>query len=144
MSGNVIYRGPIAKEPQTLNLPVNGAHTPGLIVVENGVQFSAAVAADATKKLWILSNRRFMGQDVQTAYVSGETAVAYELLPGEIYQARMAAGTYTLGQALTVDANGRLAAAVAGNTILAYCDQAGTFTVGQLADVRIADKATAA
>lgn len=144
MSGNVIYRGPIAKEPQTVNLPVAGAYLPGLLVVASATALTQAVAADATTKLYVLGNRRFMDQDVETAYASGETGIAYEALSGEIYQARMAAGTYTLRQRLTVDANGRLAAATTGNTIVAFCDQAGTFAAGALADVRIADKATAA
>lgn len=144
MSGNSIYRGPIAKEPQTINLPVNGALLPGILVTSDGAQLDPAVAADAAGVLYVLSNRRFYDQDVAKAYVNGETGVAYEALPGELYQVRMAAGTYAIGDALTVDANARLAAAGLDVPIVAYCEQAGTFSAGDLADVRIANRVRSA
>lgn len=144
MSGNVIYRGPIAKEPQTINLPVNGALLPGLLVTSDGSQLSQAVVADAASVLYVLSNMRFKDQDVATAYTSGDTGVAYEALPGELYQVRMAAGTYALDDPLTVDANGRLAAAGLDVPIVAYCAQAATFAAGDLADARIANRVRSA
>lgn len=144
MAGNVIYRGPVAKEPQTVNLPVNGTLLPGTIVTSDGSQLSQAVAADAAGQIYILSNLRFKDQDVETAYTSGDTGVAYEALPGEVYQARMAAGTYALGDPLTVDANGRLAAAGLDVPIVAHCAEAGTYSAGDLADVTIANRVRSA
>lgn len=152
MAGNVIYRGPITDEPETINLPVAGAYLPGILVVASAAALTQAVAANADDQLYILSNNRFVGQDVITAYASGDTAVAYETAPGQKYQAQMAAGTYALGDRLTVDANGRLAAATgiaatttvaAANIVVAYCSQAGTFSAGDLADVTIANRVIA-
>lgn len=144
MAGNVIYRGPVAKEPQTVNLPVAGAYLPGIIVVSNGTQLTQAVAADAVKQIYVLSNMRFKDQDINTAYASGDTGIAYEALPGEVYQVRMAAGTYAVGDALTVDANGRLAAAGLDTPIVAHCAEAGTYSAGDLADVTIANRVRSA
>lgn len=140
MTGNLIYRGPIAKEPQTVNLPVAGAYLPGILVVASATALTQAVAADALKPLHVLSNMRFTDQDIATAYASGDTGIAYEALSGEVYQVRMAAGTYALNAPLTVDANGRLAAAGVDAVVVAFCAQAGTFAAGDLADARIADK----
>ena len=136
---NVIYRGPVAKEPQTINLPVAGAYLPGTFVTSDGDELTQATDADA--KVYLLGNRRFMEQGLDDAYEEDDTAVAYEVLPGERYQARMAAATYTKGDALTVGAAGRLAAAAtAGDNIVAYFDgSTGAVTAGALADVIIAN-----
>lgn len=144
MAGNVIYRGPVAKEPQTINLPVAGAYLPGILVVSNGSTLTQAGVANAVSQLFVLSNVRFKDQDVTTAYASGDTGVAYEAVPGEVYQCRMAAGTYALGDPLTVDANGRLAAAGLDVPIVAHCAQAGTFSAGDLADATISNRVRSA
>lgn len=145
MSGNVIYRGPIKDEPETLNLPVAGAYSPGILVTEDGSNLTVATAADARKELLVLANMRFKDQDVATAYTSGDTGVAYRPRPGEVYQVRLGAATYAKGDALTVGASGYLGAAGLSTIVHAYfAGTAGTFTAGQLADVRIADRLTTA
>ena len=143
MTGNVIYRGPIAREPQTINLPVAGAYKPGLLVTEDGSNLTQAAVADATGELLVLGNLRLYGQDHITAYTSGDTGVGYYTEPGQVYQAQMAAATYAKGDPLTVDANGRLAAAGLDAPIVAYCDEAGTYSAGDLGDVRIANRVRA-
>lgn len=137
---NVIYRGPAERQPQTLNKVVSGALLPGTFVIIGAAQFTQATAPN-TARIGILSNRDFYGQDNATAYVSGETAVAYRLEPEQEYQCAMAAATYTQGQELTVAAAGRLAAAATGNVVVAFFDEAGkTVTAGALCDVVMANR----
>ena len=141
MAGNVIYRGPVAKEPQTINLPTAGAYLPGIFVKSNGTVLTQATVG--TGKNYLLGNLNFKDQDIVTAYASGDTAVAFDCLPGEVYNARMAAATYTKGQELTIDATGRLAAAVATNVVVAVFDGPTTaLTAGTFADVIIANSYT--
>mgnify|MGYP000976062425 CR=1 FL=1 len=138
MAGNVIYRGPIAKQPQTIsNRTVAGAYLPGVLVTDSGTVLTIATAADMGEKVYVLANRDFYDQDVATAYASGDTGVAYEALPGEVYQVRLAAATYAKGEKLTLTASGYLTNVIAGgNVTYAYfSDTAGARTAGDLADV---------
>jgi hypothetical protein len=140
---HVIYRGPVVREPETVNLPVATAALPGTFVVSDLSELT--VADDATARLLVLSNRRFMDQTDEDAYEAGETAVAYRAEPDQEYRVRMAAGAYTPGQALTVNGSGQAAAASSGNVIVAYLDQAGaTFTANELGDVVLASRVAAA
>lgn len=135
---NVIYRGPIEREPETINLPVAGAYLPGIFVKASATQLTQATAG--TGRNMLLSNRRFYDQDLNTAYASGDTGVAYRLQPDDEFQAQFAAGTYAKGDELTIDANGRLAAAAATNVVVAFYDGAGaTLTAGDLDDIVIAN-----
>lgn len=143
MAGNVIFRGPIERQARTISdRTVAGAYSPGILVTDNGSALTIATASDMGEKLYVLSNREYYGQDIATAYASGDTGVAYEPLPGDVYQVRLAAGTYAKGDKLTIGASGRLTAAVdspAGNVVYAYFDDtAGTYAAGDLADVIIA------
>lgn len=139
MSGNVIYRGPIDRQPRTINKPVSGAYLPGTFVEDAGAALAQITTALATRPL-LLSNADFVGQTIDTAYTSGDTGVAYELEPGQAYQAALAAATYAKNDPLTISASGRLAAAATGDKVVAFFDDTpGAFTAGQLADVVIAD-----
>jgi len=139
MVAHVIYRGPVEREPETINLPVGAALVPGVIVKSSGT--ALAVATAATGRNFILGNRRFVGQAISTAYASGETAVAFRLEPEQEYYAQLAAAAYTVGQELTVGAGGVLAAAASGNTVLFYFDEkAGRTLAAQgFADVVVAN-----
>ena len=148
MAGKVIFRYPTEKQPTTVSdKPVAGAYLPGTFVEETAsqlVQVTAHTAA-AGKLPLLLTNRDWYGQDVLTAYASGDTGAAYELEPGYIVQAALAAGTYTNNQPLTIGAAGRLVAAVAANVVVAhFVDTPGAYTAGQLADVQIANSYNAA
>jgi len=135
---NLIYRGPVERQPQTLNKPVTGALLPATAVLIGGTAFTQATAATAGR-IGLLANRNFYEQGVTDAYVSGETAVAYRLEPEQEYQWAMAAATYTQGQELTISTAGRLAAAASTNVVVAFFDQAGgAVAAGALADVVIA------
>lgn len=141
MSGNVIYRGPIKDEPETVSdKTVAGAYLPGILVTESATALTVATGSNIEDDLLILSNRRFYDQDVATAYASGDTGVAYRPRSGEIYQVRMAATTYAKGDPLTVGASGYLEDAASGERVLAYFeDTPGAYSAGDLADVRIAN-----
>ncbi|MEY4075109.1 MAG: hypothetical protein RJA29_2466 [Pseudomonadota bacterium] len=139
MAGNVIYRGPVGRQPRTISKEVAGAYLPGTFVEETATTLAQITTALAKRPL-LLGNADYAGQDIATAYTSGDTGVAYELEPGQVYQAALAAATYAKGAPLTIAASGRLAAATAGTRVVAYFDDApGAYTAGQLADVVIAD-----
>lgn len=142
---NLIFRGPVTKEPVTINLPTAAAdYLPGTFVTSDGSELTLATTAE-DQEVYLLSNRRFMEQDLDTVYANGDTAIAYVIEAGYQMQARLAAATYTAGQPLTVAALGRLAAAASGDPIVAYFDGTpGAFTAGALADVRIANSSAKA
>ncbi|WP_242462173.1 hypothetical protein [Erwinia rhapontici] len=138
MVAHVIYRGPVEREPETINLPVAGAYLPGVVVKKNTTG-GVTVAADAAGRLLILGNRRFIGQDINTAYAANETGVQYRVEVDQEYNVRLAAAAYTVGQELTVGAGGIFKAAVAGDIVVATFDEkAGrTLAAAGFADVVI-------
>ena len=145
MAGNVIYRGPVTSgwQPRTVSdKTVAGAYLPGTFVEEAAstlVQLTTALA----KLPMILSNMEFKDQDIDTAYASGDTGVAYHLEPGQVYQARLAAATYAKDAPLTIGAAGRLTAATAATPVVAFfSDVPGAYAAGALADVVIANTYT--
>lgn len=149
MPGNRVYRGPADRQPKTVsNRPLAAALLPGTFV-----SILAASIAQATTpsgvRLGILGERDFYHGDPfattavpLTPYASGDTGIVYLPEPVQEYTCAMAAGTYTMGQELTVAANGRLAAAVTGNIVVAHYDDAtrlGALAAGALADVIMAN-----
>ncbi len=142
-----IYTGPQDRQPKTItNRTAGAALLPGTAVNIGASSVTQATSASGVR-LGLLADRDFYstGQldandPLTTAYASGDSAVVYELEPGQRYMWAMAAGTYTNGQELTVGASGRLAAAAAAGIVVAYYDGPGaTLTAGQLADVAIAN-----
>jgi hypothetical protein len=138
---NVIYRGPIKDQPETVSdKTVAGAYLPGILVTEGASALTVATGSDIEKDLLVLSNADFAGQDVATAYASGDTGVAYRPRPGEIYQVRLAGATYALNAPLTVGASGYLEATSTSERVVAYFQgTTGAITAGTLTDVRIAN-----
>ena len=125
MTANVIYRGPVEREPETLNIPVATTPLPGIAVT---IGATLAAATSGTGRFGILSNRRMYGQDINTAYAAGETGIVYRVEPEQEYQVRTAAAAYTKGQELTIGAGGSFVAAAATNLVVAVCDVAKTTT----------------
>ncbi len=144
---NLIYRGPHDKHPRTVSdKPVSGAYLPGTFVTEGATTLTQAAAFGpkvrllAHRDFYAAPNSWFNANDpLKTAYAANETGVAYVLEPGQQYQAAMAAGNYTYGQALTIGAAGRLTTAAAGNVVVAYADKAANVAAGDLLDVEIAN-----
>lgn len=145
MAGNVIYRGPIEKQPRSISKPLAAALLPG-VFVEDATSTLALLTTAIAKRPLILANRDFYGQDIATAYASGDTGIAFELEPGMVIQARVAAATYAKGAPLTIGASGYLLAATAGTIVVAFFDDpvVGAKSAGALCDVIIANSYTAA
>jgi hypothetical protein len=138
---NVIYRGPIKDQAETVSdKTVAGAYLPGVLVTEGASALTIASASSLTDDLLILSNADYAGQDVATAYTSGDSGVAYRPRPGEVYQVRLAGATYAAKAPLTVGASGYLEATSTSERVIAYFEgTAGAITAGTLNDVRIAN-----
>lgn len=144
MAGNRIFRS-ARENPRTISdRTVSGALLPATAVFVGATQLTQATTPSGGR-LALLGDRDFYAQGISTAtdplltpYANGETGIAYLLEPQDEVQWAMAAGTYTNGQELTVGAAGRLAAAAAGNVVVAHFDQAGaTLAAGALGDVCI-------
>lgn len=135
MAGNVIYRGPIERQPRTINKPVAGTYLPGTMVEETATELVQITTALAKRPL-ILTNMDFKDQDALTAYADEDTGIAYEPMPGDVFQVAVAAATYAKGAPLTVAAAGRLAAATAETVVVAFFDDTpGAKSAGDLVDV---------
>lgn len=146
MGPNVVYRGPADRTPKTVNdRRVLAALLPGIFVENVGANLAPLTSIEDGKRPLVLGIADYVGQHPDTAYAAGDTAVAYEPNPNEAYSVRFAAGAYALGDPLTIGAGGQVAAAAAGDVVVAYFDDApGTLGAGERADVRIANFHTAA
>lgn len=146
---NRIFRsGSGVPRPRTItDKTVAGAYLPGTAVFIGATQLTQATAASGGR-LAILGDRDYYSSGginlatdpLMTPYAAGESGVAYLPKPDDEFAMAMAAGTYVPGQELTVAAAGRLAAAVAGNIVVAHYDQAGkTVAAGELADIVVSN-----
>lgn len=130
MVANVIYRGPAEREPETVMAVTAGGYMPGLVVTyTNGG--TATQAANAKGRWGILGNSRFLGQSVDTAYGTGDSCVVYRVEGDQEYNARLAIGTYTPNQELTVSA-GTFKAAVATDVVVAVFDEKANRTLSAI------------
>lgn len=134
---NKIWRGPVhVAQPVTVTAIADAEVLPGTVVKRTGGTFQ--VATDAKGDILIVNNRSYIGEDVNKAIPSGETAEAFKPVAQYEYQGRFAAGTYAQGAALSVGASGRFKAAATGDVVVATYDGAGaTLAAGQLGDVKI-------
>ncbi|CAM3778316.1 hypothetical protein [Litorimonas haliclonae] len=136
---NVIYRGPLDKDPVAVNLPVSGAYLPGCAVEDTGAALTQLTTAIG-KRVHVLGNVAFKEQTVADAYASGDTGIGYEANPNDVFHARLAAATYAVNDALTVGASGRFTKATSGDKVVAvFNDTAGAYTADALADVVFVD-----
>ena len=140
-----MYRGPNGRQPVTTDARVCAAALlPATFVTETATQFTQATAPGPHVRL--LANRDFYSTEqltanepLLTAYASGDTGIAYVLEPGQRYLVAAAAATYSYGQALTVAAAGRAAAASTGNVVVAFSRHVGAVSAGALIEVEIAN-----
>ena len=151
MPGNRVIRSQEVQPRVLSDKTVSGALLPCTAVSVGATQLTQATSASGVR-LALLANRDYYAATADLfnatnplliAYTSGETGLAVMLQPDLEVVWAMAAGTYTFGQELTVAASGRLAAAVAGNVVVAHFDDAslsGTaLAAGALADVCVAN-----
>lgn len=142
---NTMYVGPNGRQPVTTDArTVAAGLLPCTFVTESATQFAQATAPGTTF-LRLLAPRDFysLGQldandPLKTAYASGDTGIAYVIEPGQRYLVAAAAATYAYGQELTVAAAGRVAAASAGNRVVALSRHVGAVSAGDLIEVEIA------
>lgn len=142
--GNRILRSARENARFISDRTVSGALLPATAVFVGATQFNQATAVSGGR-LALLADRDYYGftaagftstDPLMTPYTSGETGAAVLIEPQMEVSWAMAAGTYTNGQELTVAASGRLAAAAAGNIVVAHYDQTGaTLAAGTVADV---------
>ena len=139
---NRIFRG--SAEKTVSNKTVAGAYLPGTFVTEGATTLTQATAPAGL--LRVLANRDWYSigemtatDPLLTAYASGDTADAYAIEPGYVFQVAAAAGTYTFGQELTIGAGGRVTAAASTNLVIGFAKTAGTVAAGALIDVEIAN-----
>lgn len=138
-----IYRGLDPEKRTVSNLNVAAAYLPGTFCTASATTLTQATAG--TGRLFILSNRDFYDHDIDNAYASGDTAVAYEIAPTDKFIGRFAAATYTYGQELTVAASGRLAAAASTNVVVGFYSGTGVaLSAGDLDEFVVANSYTKA
>jgi hypothetical protein len=139
---NRIFRG--CAEETVSNKTVAGAYLPGTFVTEGASTLTQAAAP--TGLLRVLANRDWYSDGgltatdpLLTAYASGDTADAYAIEQGKIFQVAAAAATYTFGQELTITTGGRVTAAASTNIVIGFSRTAGAKSSGDLIDVEIAN-----
>lgn len=137
MVANVIYRGPIEREPETINLPVAAITFPGEFVLSDGEELTRA--SDGFGRLLLASTRRMYAQTDVDEYEAGETAIAYRVEVEHEYRVRAVLSTYSVGDELTVGANGRVLAAVSGDRVVAFSEVNATLGSEELLDIVIAN-----
>ncbi|WPB58633.1 hypothetical protein [Xylophilus sp. GOD-11R] len=146
---NRIFRsGSGVPRPRTItDKLLAAALLPGTAVFIGATQLTQATTVSGGR-LAILGDRDYYSpggiglatDPLMTPYAAGESGVAYLPKPDDEFAMALAAGTYTVGQELTVGAAGRLTAAASGNIVMAHYDQAGkTVAAGELADVVISN-----
>ena len=134
---NVIWRGPVhLAQPNSVTAKTGASILPGLAVTRTAGVFQ--LAATSKTDFFIMHNRAYIGETIDTAVPSGETGEAFKPVPQYEFNVRMAAATYTPGQVLSVVA-GQFKAAVTGEVAVAAFDEAASRAVGANAfgDVRI-------
>lgn len=136
---NKIFAGPTQETmPQVRELPAAASTLPGLIVTPTAGKFAKAVAATASAVLIAQDNYLAM-KGVDDAIAADDTLIGMEILPGQLYNVRIATATnIALGAALALGAGGYVVAAAAGARVIFHAEEAYNNTSGadQLIRVR--------
>ena len=122
---NKIYLGPWEKpKPQTRELIGDVALKPGRLVVITSGKWALA-AATTVGKVWIVQDNYLQMKGVDTDWDDEGTVVAMEMLPDNLFAARIANGVNitAIGTALTPGATGTLAIASTSDLIVAYSEE---------------------
>lgn len=118
---NTIFAGPVNNPtPQTIEALASVALTPGSIVTYDATNGFELGAADTTGKVWIVQDNYLTGRGVETDWASGARAIALDMVPGQLFNARVADGEdLTEGDALTPGASGVLVKAATSDMVVA-------------------------
>lgn len=134
---NVIWRGPVhLAQPDSRTAKTGASILPGLAVVLTAGVFQ--LAATSKVDFFIMHNRAYIGETVDTAIPSGETGEAFKPADQYEFNVRFAAATYAPGAVLSI-ASGQFKAAVAGEVAVAVFDEAASRAIAAngLGDIRI-------
>lgn len=134
---NVIWRGPVhLAQPDSRTLKTGASILPGLAVQVTAGVFQ--LATNSKSDFFIMHNRAYIGETVDTAIPSGETGEAFKPVPQYEFNVRFAAATYAPGAVLSI-ASGQFKAAATGEVAVAVFDEAASRAIGAngLGDVRI-------
>jgi hypothetical protein len=134
---NVIWRGPVhLAQPDSRTLKTGASILPGLAVTVTAGVFQ--LAATSKVDYFIMHNRAYIGETVDTAVPSGETGEAFKPVPQYEFNVRFAAATYAPGAVLSIAA-GQFKAAATGEVAVAVFDEAASRAISAngLGDVRI-------
>ena len=102
-----------------------------LVKYDSNGKFAVADAGDDEARLFVLGNRDYIGETLETAYNADDTGVGYEIIPNRTVQLRATVGTYAKGDPLTVAANGLVQkATLANQAVLGHIDRGATITSG--------------
>ena len=139
---NRIFRG--KSEKTVSNKTVAGSYLPGTFVTEGASTLTQATAPAGLLRVlanrdWYSTGQLDANDPLLTAYASGDTADAYAIEPGYVFQIAADAATYTYGQELTIGAGGRVTAAASTNLVIGFARTAGAKSAGDLIDVEIAN-----
>lgn len=133
-----IYRGMNERKETVSNLVLAGAYKVGTFCTSSATTLTQTGSGISQGRQYLLSNREFMGQSINDDYLSGDTAVAYELDEGDDFIARFDAATYAYGAELSIGTNGRLKAAASGQVVFAtYTGTGVALAAGDFDDFRV-------
>ena len=134
---NNIWRGPVhLAQPDSRTAKTGASILPGLAVTLTAGVWQ--LAATSKVDFFIMHNRAYIGETVDTAVPSGETGEAFKPVPQYEFNVRFAAATYATGAVLSIAA-GQFKAAATGEVAVAVFDEAASRAIGAngLGDVRI-------
>lgn len=136
---NKIFAGPATEvTPQVRELPAaDGNIVPGNLLVINSGEFTRA-GASAGGKLWVAQDNYLAMKGTDDAYAEDDVVIGMEMLPGQLFNARVATGNnVAVGSALTTAANGALALAGDEDFVVAHAEEAFNNTSGSAQLVRV-------
>lgn len=136
---NKIYAGPATETmPQVRELPAADANiVPGNLLVINAGEFTRA-GATAGGQLWLAQDNYLAMKGPDDAYAKGDVVIGMQMLPQQLFNARVATGNnVTVGAALTTAANGALALAGDEDFVVAHAEEAYNNTSGSAQLVRV-------
>ena len=109
---------------------VSAAILPGTFVVKgtgsNADKFVAAGTANDNGDIMVLDKMAMRGQGVDDVYVANDPGKAFRCITGCTLQVRAAAGTFTMGDAVSVNSSGQVVAASGTGEILGYVETTKT------------------
>ena len=115
---------------ESFTAQVAAATKPGTLVkFDSNGKFAVAGAGDDEARLFVLGNRDYIGETIETAYTADDTGVGYEIIPNRTVQIRAVVANYAQGDALTVADNGYVQKATTnGQAVLGHIDRAINIT----------------